>query len=245
MINRIADISLRQAALVAGVGYLSVFILGFFGSDFALASIIMEGDASTAANNIRASELLFRKITGIWLFLMAVDVVIAWALYVFFKPVSKNLALLTAWFRLVFVAISAGRFGNLISITQLYNGTNYMTAFDPSQLQAQAILYLNAYDFGMHVSFIFFGLHIFGLGYLILKSDFMPSFLGIVLIIASIGYQINSFGNILSSSYANNEVLFFVFVAIPAVIAEFSLTLWLLIKGGKDEQQDNLAPASS
>ena len=73
----------------------------------------------------------------------------------------------------------------------------------------------------------------------------MPSFLGILLIIASIGYQIDSFGNILSSSYANNEVLFFVFVAIPAVIAEFSLTLWLLIKGGKDEQQDNLAPASS
>ena len=244
MAHRIADISLRQAALVAGVGYLLVFILGFFANDFAISNILMEGDATTAANNIQASESLFRRITGIWLFLMTVDAVIAWALYIFFKPVSKNLSLLTAWFRLVFVAIFAVRFENLISITQLYNGTNYMSAFDPSQLQAQAILYLNAYNFGMHVSFIFFGLHIFGLGYLILKSNFMPSFLGIVLIIASIGYQINSFGNILSSSYANNEVLFFVFVAIPAVIAEFSLTLWLLIKGGKDEQQDNLAPAS-
>jgi len=239
MPNRIADISLRQAALVAGVGYLLVFILGFFANDFALSSILMEGDATTAANNIQASESLFRRITGIWLFLMTVDAVIAWALYVFFKPVSKNLSLLTAWFRLVFVAIFAVRFENLISITQLYNGTNYMTAFDPNQLQAQAILYLNAYDFGMHVSFIFFGLHIFGLGYLIFKSDYIPRILGVLLMIASVGYQIDSFGNFLSSSYANNEALFFVFVAIPAVIAELSLTLWLLIKGGKDEQQDN------
>ena len=89
MINRIADISLRQAALVAGVGYLIVFILGFFANDFALANIIREGDASTAANNIRASEFLFRKITGIWLFLMTVDVVIAWALYVFSSRLAK------------------------------------------------------------------------------------------------------------------------------------------------------------
>ena len=244
MTNRSPDISLCQAALVAGVGYLLVFILGFFANDFALANIIMEGDASTAANNIRASELLFRKITGIWLFLMTVDVVIAWALYVFFKPVSKNLALLTAWFRLVFVAIFAGRFENLISITQLYNGTNYMTAFDPSQLQAQAILYLNAYEFGMHISFIFFGIHIFGLGYLIFKSDYIPRILGVLLIVASVGYQIDSFGNFLSSTYASNEVLFFVFVAIPAIIAELSLTLWLLIKGRNIQEQDNPAPAA-
>ena len=245
MPNRVADITLRQAALIAGVGYLLVFILGFFANDFALSNILMEGDATTAANNIQASESLFRRITGIGLFLMTVDAVIAWALYIFFKPVSKNLSLLTAWFRLAFVAIFAVRFENLISITQLYHGTNYMTAFDPSQLQAQEILYLNAYDFGMHVSFIFFGLHIFGLGYLILKSDFIPRFLGILLIIASVGYQIDSFGNFLSSSYANNEVLFFVFVAIPAVIAELSLTLWLLIKGGKAEQREELAPESA
>ena len=82
MPNRVADLTLRQAALVAGVGYLLVFILGFFANDFALSNILMEGDATSAANSIQASESLFRRVTGIWLFLLATDTVIAWALYV-------------------------------------------------------------------------------------------------------------------------------------------------------------------
>ena len=163
----------------------------------------------------------------------------------FLKPVSKNLSLLTASFRLVFVAIFASRFDNLISITQLYSGADYLALLEPNQLRAQAILFLNAYESGMHLSFVFFGLHIFGLGYLVIKSEYIPKFLGVLLIIASIGYQIDSFGNFLSSSYANNEALFFVFVAIPAVIAELSLTLWLLIKGGKAEQREEFAPESA
>ena len=56
--------------------------------------------------------------------------------------------------------------------------------------------------------------------------------LAILLIIASVGYLINSFSSFLSSKHANNEILTLVFVAVPAIIAELSLTVWLLIWGG-------------
>jgi len=84
---------------------------------------------------------------------------------------------------------------------------------------------------------LFFCIHIFLLGYLIFGSGYIPRILGILLIVASCGYLIDSFGNFLFSSYANNKTAFIVFVAVPAIIAEFSLTIWLLFKGGKLQEE--------
>ena len=86
------------------------------------------------------------------------------------------------------------------------------------------------------IAFIFFGVHIAILGYLIVKSGFVPRILGSLLILASTGYFIDSFASFLSSDYVANEIAFWLIVVIPAVIAEFSLTLWLLLKGGKVQQ---------
>ena len=230
MTNRIADISLRQAAIVAGFGYLSVFILGGFAN---FPNVIMPGDAAATVNNIMASESLFRKYVASWIIVLISDTVVAWALYVLLKPVNKSLSLLAAWFRLLFVAFYGRAFVSLLSILPLLSGADYLTVFEPNQLQAQMMLFLSAYDYGVNISFVFFGLHIFLLGYLIFKSDYIPRILGVLLIIASVGYQIDSFASFLSSNYANNEALFILFIAVPAIIAEFSLTLWLLFRGAK------------
>ncbi len=105
MTARIADMSQRKAAIVAGFGYLITIIPAFFVYFFVFPSLIVPGDAATTANNIMASEGLFR--TGIvsWLIVLTCDVVAAWALYVFFKQANKSLSLLAAWFRLMHAAI--------------------------------------------------------------------------------------------------------------------------------------------
>ena len=115
----------------------------------------------------------------------------------------------------------------------ILSGAVDSTALELAQLDGLTTLFLNVYQYGFNVGFVFFGLHILGLGYLIWKSDYVPHLLGVLLIIAALGYQIDSFASLLSSSYANNDTLFVVFVAVPAIIAELSLTLWLLIRGGK------------
>ena len=230
MTNRIADISLRQAAIVAGFGYLSVFILGGFAN---FPNFIVPGDAATTVNNIMASESLFRTYIASWVIVLAFDTLVAWALYILLKPVHKSLSLLAAWFRLVFVAIFGIALVNLLSVLPLLSGADYLTVFEPNQLQAQAMSFVNAYTFGVNISFVFFGLHIFFLGYLIYKSDYIPRILGVLLIVASIGYFIDSFASILSSNYASNEIYFIMFIAVPAIISELSLTLWLIFKGRK------------
>ena len=64
MTDRIADISLRQAAIVAGVAYLIIFLAVIFAEFFVRQSIIVPGDAAETANNIMASEMLFRAGIG-------------------------------------------------------------------------------------------------------------------------------------------------------------------------------------
>jgi len=231
--NRVADISLRQAAIIAGLGYIPIFVLGLFANIF---SFIAPGDAAATANNIVAAEMQFRLSIVIWVVLMTIDTVVAWALYVLLKPVNKSLSLLTGWFRLVFVGIFASSLVYLLSVLQLLSGADYLSVFEPGQLQAQALLFLNAYAFGVNVSWVFFGLHIFFLGYLIFKSSYggyIPRILGVLLMVASFGYFIDSFASFLSPSYANNEALFILVVGLPAITSELSLTIWLFVKGGK------------
>ncbi len=227
------EISLRKAAIIAGFGYLMVFLVSILGTSFALDKLIVLGDAVTTSNNIMANKSLFRFGITCWIIVIAFDALVAWALYILFKPTNKSLSLLSALFRIIFVVIFGYSFIDYFSVLQLFSGADYLKVFEISQLQAQAMLLINAQDYAMHLSFFFFGLHIFILGYLILKSGYVPKFLGFLLIVASCGYLIDSFGNFLSSSYANNESLFIVFVAVPAVISEFSLTIWLLFKGRK------------
>ena len=234
--NRIGDMSLRRAAQVGGFGYLVVFVLGIFA--FSLEDLIVPGDAAATASNISDSELSFRAGVASLLIVLVADAVVAWALYIFLKPVSESLSLLTAWFRLLFVAVAASAFVGLFSVATILSGAVDSTAFEPAQLDGLTTLFLNIYQYGFNVSFVFFGLHILGLGYLIWKSDYVPHVLGTLLIIAAVGYQIDSFASMLSSSYANNDTLFVVFVAVPAIVSELALTLWLLTRGINVEPAD-------
>ncbi len=232
MSNTSTSISPRQAALIAGFAYLAVFIVATF-ANYALEKIIVQGDAAATAKNIMDSGLLFRLGIAGWIIVLLSDAVVAWALYLFLKPVNDGLALLAAWFRLLFVAIFAGSFFNLFAVMELLSGTGNLAAIEPVQLHAQITPFLAAYDIAVHISFVPFGLHILVVGYLIFKSGSMPRILGILLMAAAAGYQIDSFGNFISSAYGANEINFIIFVAIPAFVSELWLTLWLLVKGGK------------
>ena len=219
MTNRTAETSPLMFARVAAYGYLIVFVLGFFG--VYVESFIVPGDAATTTSNIMASELLFRMGIVTWLIVLAADAVVAWALYYLLEPANGSLSLLAAWFRLVFVAIFGINMLNRLIALQLLGGAD----------DSQMMLFLSAHDYGVNIAFVFFGIHIAVLGYVVFKSGYLPRILGILLIVASVGYLIDSFASILSSDYANNETLFIIFIAVPAVVSEFSLTLWLLIKG--------------
>jgi hypothetical protein len=235
------SISPRQAARIAGLAYLGVFVFGALANSFALQRIIVQGDPSATAHNIMSSGLLFRMGIAGWMIVLICDAVVAWALYLFLRRVNSGLALLGAWLRLLFVAIFAAGLLNLFAVLGLLGRADNALAFESGQLDAHIMPFLAAYESAVHVSFVSFGLHILVTGYLILMSGNMPRILGILLMTAAIGYQIDSFGNFLSSTYAANNINFIIFVAVPAIVSEFWLTLWLLVKGWKGETSSSEA----
>ena len=125
--NRTADISLRKAALIAGFGYAVIFLggLGFF----LISNLRVAGDAAATASSIMGSEAQFRIGIASVIVVLVADLIVAWALYIFLKPVSEGLSLLTAWVRLVYVAVAASAMVNLLAVLQLLSGADDLAAF--------------------------------------------------------------------------------------------------------------------
>jgi hypothetical protein len=236
MTHHVADMSLRKAAIIAGFGYLIIFVTGIFANFFVIESLVVPGDAAATAVNITASEGLFR--TGIFSFFIMVlfDVVVAWALYLLLKPVNRELSLFTAWFRLLNAAIFGIALGHLFNILQILRDAAYLAAFKSGQLQAQVMLSLEAFNNTWLIGLVFFGIHLLLLGYLIFKSGYIPKTLGVLLIIAALGYLIDSFASFLLPNYSEYETIFMLIVVVPGVVGELSFTLWLLFRGAKIPQ---------
>ena len=230
MTDRLASTSPSKAARVAGFGYLIIIVSGIFAHFFVRSGMIVPGDATTTAGNILASEWLFRVGIASDLVMMICDVVVALALYVLLRPVSRSIALLAAWFRLIQTAINGVNLLNLFFVLLLLSGAGYLAVFEQDQLHALSLLFLNAHTHVVLIGQVFFGFHCLVLGYLVYRSGYIRRTLGILLVFASAGYLTESFGNLLSPQ--NAEVFSYI-VAVPAVVAELSLCLWLLIKGAK------------
>lgn len=225
------NISLRTAAMVAGLGLLVMAILAGFANFSVFQSLVVSGDAKTTAENILASAGSFR--VGIFFFLIVaiLDVVVAWALYILLKPVNSNLSLLAAWFRIVYAAIFAIALTNLFNVLQLLTGADYLKVFEADQLYAQGMLSLSAFQSGWAIGLVIFGLHLLVVGYLAFKSGYIPPWLGVLLVIAGAGYIVDSIGKFLVPNY-NLTIAAFTFVG------EVLLIFWLLWKGLKGFGQE-------
>ena len=220
----IRDISQRQAARLAGFGLLFMFLSGIFAGG---------PDAASSFYCITASRFALRlNITGN-LIMLVCDVIAALGLFVLLKPVNKSFSMLSAFFRLLHVAIYGASTILLLLVLFLLNGEDYLTGSNTDRIHDQMMLFLNGHDYGLRVGLIFFGFHLLVLGYLIVKSGYIPGILGISLIIVSFGYLANSFLSVLMPVYEDHKTIIQYIVFLPAMVSELALCLWLLFKSHK------------
>ena len=238
------SMSTRKAALVAGVAYLGLFILGVFANFFVLEGLVVAGDATATVANIRESESLFRAGLVGFLAIFVLDVVIAWALFVIFRPINRDFSLLTAWFRLIYTTLLGVATLFLFLTLEVASGAEYLTAIGAGQLDAQALMFLNAFNWTWLIGLMMFGIHLLLLGYMIIKSKTINPRLGYLLMVAGSAYVIDTLAHALLSNYNDYATLFLMIVAIPAVIGEFAVTLWLLFRAGKTDTRNQPAPAT-
>jgi len=233
----IADISLRTAALVSGFSSVLTAIVAGFAFGFVRTSLIVPADAIVTVNNIMASEKLFRAGIFSWLIIIILDMLVAWSLYVFFKPVNKSIALLAGWLGVAAATISGIAQLNAVIALPLLSSADYLKVFEPAQLHALALLFLNAFDKIWSIGLFVFGCHLLLRGYLAFRSGFIPKILGILLLVASLCYLITTSANILLPSYDNYKATVDAIISAPLAIGELGLAFWLLFKGGKVQKE--------
>ena len=187
--------------MVVGIAFITSVIIVTIVDDFLLANFVVPGDTAALAIDIESNGNRFGfAVTG-YLLVLALDSIIGLALYVVLKPFNKNLALLTATLRLLYAGILiGGLFALVIHVVDVFE-------------------YATIKLFG----YIFFSLHIFVLGYSVFNSGYIPKILGVLLIIASFTYIVFFIDLHLSE-------IIEVIVMLTMAIAEFSLSIWLMVK---------------
>jgi hypothetical protein len=242
MPDRALGTSPQLYAKVAGVIWLIVAIMAPFAEFFVRQGLIVPGNVAATADNIVASQSLFRAGFVSDLVVFVIEVVLAAVLFVLFRPVSPILALVMSFARLAMVTILGLNLLNMFTALQLLTSPEYAAAFDQGQLQALAYVFLNAQSYGYALGMAFFGLHLGALGYLVYRSGFLPRILGILMVVSALGYLADSFTGFLVPQYADTLALV---VVVTALIGELPLALWLLIKGVNAERWHQHAAAST
>jgi hypothetical protein len=240
MTDRAVQTSPQLYARIGGVLYLIIIVVGLFDEAFVRNRIIVPGDATATAVNIRSLESLWRFGIAAEFFLLICAVALTLIFYVLLRPVSRDLALLAVFFDLVSLAVEAAVQLYLLGALFPLGKAEYLRAFEPEQLYALASLSVKSHGYGFGVALIFFGCECLIFGYLIFRSGFFPKALGVLMQIAGLSYLTNSFALILAPNFADR---IFPAVLVPAFVGEASVCLWLIVKGVNVEKWEEKASA--
>jgi hypothetical protein len=217
--------SVQTYARIAGVLFLLSIVAGGFGEAYVPARIIVSGDASATANNIHALGSLFRWGFAIYLIEAMCDIALALIFYALLRPVQKYLSLLAAFFGILSTALFAVAELFYFAPSLILGGANYLKSFSPDQLNTLALLSLKLYGLGAVIFMAFYGIAWIIRGYLIFRSGYFPKILGVLLMIAGLGFMAKNFTLVLAPAYASDVLL------LPMFVAGISLTVWLFVKG--------------
>src|SRR5437763_3821541 len=222
--------SIKKQARLAGLLYLLASLPAFFAWGYVPDKLIVTGDASATANHFRASETLLRLSIGSELTGLIIFIFVVLALYRLFKPVSEKHAVTMAILLLISLPISFLSVVNELAALIMVSGANFLSVFDQRQLDSLAYLFIRLHGQGNTIAQIFWGLWLFPFGLLVIRSGFIPRFLGYLLFVAAIGYIANSLAALLLPAQRQVVAQF----ADILQMTELPIILWLLIWGAKD-----------
>jgi hypothetical protein len=228
MRSHTAGTSPRTYARIVGVLYLVIFFLGPFAFFMGRVAVVVPGDPAATINNLMASESMFRLGMVAETLIILIEIVVSAILYVLLRPVNRPLSLASALARFAQSMLQAVNLFTAVPALLLLGGAGYLAAFEPDQLNALVLLFMNVNAFVIIIWGLLFGFHLLLLGYLVYKSGFWPKVLGILLVIGSLGYLAQSYGHLLFPQYDSILSTVVIVLSIPG---ELAFTVSLLWKG--------------
>lgn len=200
-------------------------LAGGFGEFYVPNKIIVWSDVTATVNNFIVYDSLFRLGFASYLVEAVCDVSLSLIFYVLLRPVRKNLALLAAFFGLVSTATFAVAEIFYFAASYIAGDADYLKTFSPDQVNALALLSLKVSGYCAGLFIVFYGVASILRGYLIVRSGYLPKFLGALLVLGGLGFVTKSFTLVLAPAYASS------FLLLPMIIAMLALMLWLFARG--------------
>ena len=239
--SKIADQSTEMSpkfkARLAGIFFLLTTVLGIFAQIFVSERLVIWGDAAATATNILNNESLFRLGFAVYLVEMACQIVMTVFFYELLKPVRRILSLLAAFFSLTGIIIKT--FSRLFYLAPLFilKGSPDLSVFDTQELQALALLSLKLNDQGPAIALVFFGFATLIKGYLIVRSTFLPGFLGVLGILGGAAW--------LSFLYPPLASQLYPLILLIALAGTILQIFWLLVFGVNEQRWKEQASAAA
>jgi len=221
--------SLKRTARIAGLWYLG-FALGPFYLLYVPSKTVVHNDAAATAARVLEHETLYRW--GILAETLGAVVFIglSLALYRLFENVDRHRA--RQLVALVLVSAALGLVNVVFSAAALlvFRGGNALAAFAVPMREAVGMLLIQVHGQANGINQMFWGLWLLPFGWLVVRSRFVPSWIGYWLLLDGVAWVVVSVTWFLAPE--SSDALFRYFQ--PAFLAELAAMLWLLIVGAKE-----------
>jgi hypothetical protein len=218
----------RLHARVVAYASLVMFALSMFAYGVVFAPLLDTPITTQHIEGLQTNPALYA--TGLLAFLLVLvcDVLTAWGLYHWLRPVHPSLAQLSAWVRLVSTAVFA------VAQLALVQGCRLLATGSPADaLVAPMQLLLQTFSDGWAVALFGFGGHLLLVGWLVARSGTLPRWLGLVLMVAGAAYSLDSLTKLFVPHFATLGLALNGTVTVTAIVGEVGLAIYLLLRGGR------------
>jgi hypothetical protein len=224
--DRLSNLNPKDTRL-AGALYLTIAVCGGFSIGYVPSQIVVAGDATATAANLMGQLGLFRLGVLADSTVILLEIAITVILYQMFHSVSPRLALIALVSRLGMIVVMGF---NLLLWTMPYVLLTQPVGLGPSDGSAFAQVFFEAHALGIFVWQLFFGAHLLALGWIILRTELVPHFLGWGLFIGAFGYLIQG---LVELTFTDVAALDYTIIGLLVIvtISELGFGVWLLIRG--------------
>ncbi len=231
---------LKRISRLSGVAYIIIFIAGIYSNFFALQRLVELDNPALTVINLSTEKGAFELAILGFAIMLVFDLVLVWGLYKLFRPVGPDLAIMASVLRFLSVLIFGVALYHLIEVLHIVTLINSITV-QAQFLDTKVVNFINDFNNIWLIGLLFFAFHLALLANLVWNSSAVPKWLGILLIIAAVGYVVDSFAQLLLPTYSDYEAFFALVVIVPGVIGELVLTFWLLFRSNRFAEQLTLS----
>lgn len=211
----------KRAGLIAGISLIVMAMAAGFAYGFAQDKLV-DVSAEIMKQNLLENQSLFYAVLAAWALIFTTDLIVSKALFNVFRHTNRRISAITALVRIAYTLMLGVGILQLSSLVPLLNG---------HEIKVDVRLPFALFERIWSAGLIIFGFHLIGLGYLSIKSKFIPALLGYLLYLAGVSYilihaarQFALFGQPVIDSAET-------ILAIPMALGELLLAIWLIYQG--------------